>query len=541
MKVKRVCPICKTKKFRKTSDSGLVCKYGHQVLGVQDEQQDDNPQVLSSKRTKIKTVNESINNNTRSPVQQQSNFLRIVQYSLQVISRCMVQDLHFPPQLEYIVRELWILYLSSSRKEIEEAYMFEANGKEANEDSDIRKFKNSQTLDQEEKELDEIADDDEEEENSDQDNNQDDDDDDIKYKLKNRYMSKKSLRIVKWPKLKYSMIISILYLACLQLNYPILPNDLLRWIKTGQIPYLDIQKFIPKDILSTLSLTISNMMTKTPSYTTIIAQTYKIRRCYIKYCKLTFPPLNAPLYLSRFCSQFFLTVEGYYYAKRIFENCCKRHTINFSNPISANWTTPPMTILMACVIVTAKFIYGVGHGSSDYLHASKHDIGTTKEQWLSLVRENLTHLKNYKEKRQDLDYIIQLLRGRSVASRLTAALADRQTIALSILNRHLEQNNTQRYISNNKGEQNSIDDDGNLMLYPEIIKEGQVYYTHTFGFRPQDYADLIALANEILGDKANPEVEEIVETIERSFIHELKATSVPEKQYNYYFGLQNAA
>ncbi|KAI7905237.1 uncharacterized protein BX663DRAFT_469103 [Cokeromyces recurvatus] len=540
MKVKRICPICKTKKFKKTSEAGLVCKYGHQVLGFQEEHGEETAQVVSRRRKKVRTIMENDINSKRSPAQQRSDFIRIFQFALQVLTRSIIQDLGFPSQLENIVRELWILYLSGSKRTIEEAYIFEANEKEGMmRDASTRRTKLDEKIKEEEKELEQVDDEDSSNEESDEDVKKENEHHSFQ-NLRARRLFEKEAVPVKWPTLKYSMTLSIIYLACLQLNYPVLLNDLLRWAKTGQIPYLEIQNYIPGDLLSLLSLQISNSMTRIPAHMNVIVQTQKIMKCYHHYCKIEFVPLNAPLYLSRFCSQFFLTVEGYFYAKLIFKSYLKKHKVNFSNPIHSQWRSHPTTVLMACVIVAAKFIYGVGHGSSDNLHVSKYNVDMTKEKWLELIHKNLTQLKNYKEKRQNLDYIIEALRNRSIASRMNSSVTNKQTIALSVLNRNNPEINHVRRQSISIVEpilepfvNEDWADDSSTSF--NTIDEGQVYYVHKHGFRPQDYVDLIALASEILGEKVNPAIEDIVETIENTFVLELKAKGVPEKQYNDYF------
>jgi hypothetical protein len=288
--MKRVCPTCKTTKFRQTSDSGLVCKYGHKMLGVQAEQQEDDMVAISGQqRKRIKILHDG--HYEASPAQQRSDFLRIVQLSLQVFSRSMIQDLHFPQELEHVVRELWILYLADSKAQITEAYLFEAKVKE-----EEAFFQTHTKVEAFERDLEFALDD----QARFSDSSEDEEEENQKYVFVQGDMRHK------WPALVFADTLVFIYLACIYLNYPILINDLLRWSDTRQLPYLTMQSRIPTDILGRLRLSISESMTMIPSFTRLLERSYTISRCFTANCNLQFPSLNIPLYLERFCSQFFL-------------------------------------------------------------------------------------------------------------------------------------------------------------------------------------------------------------------------------------------
>jgi hypothetical protein len=354
-KVKRVCPTCKTTKFRKSTDSGLVCKYGHKLLGIQQEQAEDDGFAggRGTRRKIISKVNDYVD--ASNPVQQRSDFLLIIQYTLQVISRCMVQDLNFPPELEPTIRELWLLYVSDSKKEIAEAYMFEAYEKEVMDkikgsDSRVKK-EIYEKLEEEEKALDDFS--------GSSSSSSDEDEVGFGTQSKNHIQQIGTSRI-KWPKLRYSNVMVLIYLACIYLNYPILPNDLVRWSRSGQIPFLNMQERIPEKLLGSLSMYLSNSMTHTPSPDQITVDAHKMSRCFATNCKLEFPELNIPLYLDRFCAQFFLPVEGFYYANYIFNVYRQNRYLNLSIVQRSYNSIPATTILMSCVIAAVKIIYGIG-------------------------------------------------------------------------------------------------------------------------------------------------------------------------------------
>jgi hypothetical protein len=423
--MKRVCPTCKTTKFRQTSDSGLVCKYGHKILGVQAEQQEDDMVAVSGRqRKRVKVLHDE--HYEARPAQQKSDFLRIVQLSLQVFSRSMIQDLNFPPELEPALRELWILYLADSKTQITEAYLFEAKVKE--EEASSKTHHKVETF---EDDVDFVL-------NKDagfSDSSSSEDDDD-----QTPIRTQGSTRC-KWPDLIFADTLVFIYLACIYLNYPILINDLLRWSNTRQLPYLSMQGRIPSDVLGKLRLGLSESMTMLPSFTPLLERTYTFSRCFTVNCKLTFPPINIPLYLERFCSQFFLpgklkrdditscapyspfffSVEGYYYADYIFQLYRQKHHLDVSNAFS--FKLQPTTILMACVVAAAKLIYGVEE--FDITHVSQHDTTTTKQAWVERIRKNVAHWQNIKEDHHELDRIIQYLQDTSFATKASVHNRDR--------------------------------------------------------------------------------------------------------------------
>lgn len=342
MSSKRVCPVCQTNKFRKTTDSGLVCKYGHKVLGVQAEQAEDDGfgAARGLRRKTAATVRES--SLESSPAQQKSDFLLIIQFTLQVLSRSMVQRLNFPPELEATVRELWLLYISDSKKQIMEAYLFEAYENEVTD-----KLKGSQGMKKDimEKFEEEIL----LENFRDDDDSSDDEQEERKGSSRN-----------KWPPLVFSNTLSFIYLACIYLNYPILPNDLIRWCRARDIPYLKMQERISPEKLSSLSLHLSNSMIQVPTPGRVKNSAYILSRCYLSNCKLEFPNFNMPLYLDRFCAQFFLPVEGYYYAEHIFEAYRENHILDLCIMNRRREKVPATTVLMASVIAAVKLIYAIG-------------------------------------------------------------------------------------------------------------------------------------------------------------------------------------
>lgn len=282
-KPKRTCPICKTSKFRATED-GLVCRYGHKVLDVQLEMQEEPGRLGGFKRRNAKKERIEL----KVPqAKKQSDLMTIIQFALQAFSKCMVEDLGFPSELEAVVRELWLLYLSGSKRELYESYLFEANEKQLRE-MKVKKEEIKIKLEKDEEALEALlaSEDDQEEETP----------------LKGRISFQSHYE---WPSVEFGASIVFLYLACTYLRLPILLDDLIRWCKTDRIPYFSIQKRIPLKVFSfgqDKSYSLSFIPTKG-----VLDETARILYNAFKHrTKLIFPPFNISLCIERFCNQFYL-------------------------------------------------------------------------------------------------------------------------------------------------------------------------------------------------------------------------------------------
>ncbi|CEP09491.1 hypothetical protein [Parasitella parasitica] len=512
--MKRVCPTCKTRKFKKSSDGGLVCKYGHKLLGVQIEQQEDDfGDARGRQRKRIRTLENDIE--TASPHKQRSDFLLLFQYTLQVLTRCMVQKLNFPPEIEPVVRELWILYLADSKQEIADAYVFEANEKEAQ----------KQKLEKEDMDLENVEDY----------SSSDDSDEDGEGQEAGEARQRKGTFRARWPTLSYQQSLVFIYLGCIYLNYPVLPNDLIRWSTTGQIPYLNMQRKIPVDILGSFALRVTNPMGTAPSIAHLQRNIPDFIDGFTKNCNVVFPDLNIPLYLDRLCCQFFLSVEGCYYANYIFEVQRQSRYIDIS-PHQNLHKTNVLTVLTACVVAAIKLIYGVDGSENSVV--SQFDTSTTKEAWFNQISNNLARWKSMEDDRKSLSSMIQHLRDTSVAVNATAHERDKHNMLLNVLNREPVRINhsketVQTDIFLNTSDlaiQSSSSEDDEKPL----IKQGEFYYSRKSSFAPKNYANIIYLASMILGESTDV-IEYAMKVVDASVLRNNSSRAISKKRYNEYY------
>ncbi|KAG1443005.1 hypothetical protein G6F56_010836 [Rhizopus delemar] len=341
--MKRVCSVCKTTSFKKSSDSGLVCKYGHKVLGIQQEQAEDEAYISGMRmRRKIKATKET---SKLTPSQHKSYELQIMQFGLQLMGRAMVQDLHFPPEFETTLRELWLFFLSESKAELEETYLFDAKEKHkiVEDPFETDNFEDLSIF-------------------------QEEDDDEDKNTRKETEDSQP--RELTWPSLSYPQTLSFIYLTCIYLRYPVLPADIITWCETEQLPYIIVNR-IPEDILGAMSLDRITKMHRPPTVLTLRLKTFRIARALRINSGLKIPDYNTPLLLDRFCSYFFLPVEGHFYASYLYKEAVRADSFKdktkgsrwLRNPSVGTWEehrlTPVSALLLACVIATAKIFYNI--------------------------------------------------------------------------------------------------------------------------------------------------------------------------------------
>ncbi|KAI8066896.1 hypothetical protein BC940DRAFT_274647 [Gongronella butleri] len=105
------CPICGTIRYKRSSESGYVCRNGHEMIGVRRQEGDENEGRGRHTRRKVRERRKTqrlYGNAARDAAR------RVMQHTLQFLCRIFIQDLGMPPEFEYIVRELWFIYVSKN-------------------------------------------------------------------------------------------------------------------------------------------------------------------------------------------------------------------------------------------------------------------------------------------------------------------------------------------------------------------------------------------------------------------------------------------
>jgi hypothetical protein len=116
----------------------------------------------------------------------------------------------------------------------------------------------------------------------------------------------KDIKLGKSVHLRYMDVLTIIFIACIHLRLPVLPSDIIRWCKSNVLHYTSIQNRVPEDWMKLVPLSITNTMVVIPGVNALSARAIRLaKRLYLPQNTII-PDYNIPLYLNRFCSQFYL-------------------------------------------------------------------------------------------------------------------------------------------------------------------------------------------------------------------------------------------
>ncbi|KAI9012509.1 hypothetical protein CLU79DRAFT_798306 [Phycomyces nitens] len=515
----RVCSVCGTKRFSRTAEGGLVCRYGHQFLGWQEECDDE----FGNRGFKRKTVATSVKAHHGKSrvygVEQLSVHYRIFQFGLQKMALAIVHDLGFPSEFEYIVRELWLLYANDSK-------LYLTDEVDLIKESALK----GQLLSAIEDDINNISD---EEDSEDEHNREEydgigehEEEDDYsgtkrskgKYKAITReYMNKsRNTDPMVWPKLRFRYMLSFCYLACIWLRLPVLMNDLRRWCTTMKVPYLFLLRKIPSDILPLVDKNVlESGMLVVPSISSLSKDIYMFGLLFNRRCKLTFPLVNTPMLIYRISNQFCLPVEMYFMATHIHEKLCTFKTNSLIEEYARieNAQGNGDMIAVVSVLLAIKLTYSLDDDERDVALPEKNIVPLMpKATWFKIIKERAEKWEDVCTKKSavspevELDALLNLLLndpddsdlGNSIKYPLKNEL-DRQSRQSSykpaIMNTHdLFMN---RLLDRSTEKEPVVD--GTRMIGEDYQRFSFGYKAHPKMLFPKEYEVVMELAGYILG------------------------------------------
>ncbi|KAG2172570.1 hypothetical protein INT44_002585 [Umbelopsis vinacea] len=382
------CPICKTRKYRKNAQGHYVCKYGHQLANYQEEEGEEGTHTGI-----VRTISGAKRNTTVKESKRLSGpralfiYHQMFQQCLRQLVRVMITKYGAPADLETIVRELWLLYVSHS--EVHFQYRKQTAPvatKSTVPDDEIEAL---------------------EEENNNNDSAEEDivDEADMKEMpgidtsegdllFGNEKMMRNPNFLI-WPNLSYTQLLIFCYLGCVWLRWPVMLADLQRWAIVGKLPYISLTKNLPSEILDTIALRKLTALKIIPNMPILYQQTRQWIGCFWKICKLEFPDSNSVPLLQRGLREIMLPVESYILAQFIFDKLklSRQVVIARSDPNqprnSMTVTTAPMDVkIMAVNLFIAKLYYRLDDSDRHELQ----DVGIyvpPKDVWLKALRANV--------------------------------------------------------------------------------------------------------------------------------------------------------
>ncbi|KAI8974748.1 transcription factor TFIIH complex subunit Tfb5-domain-containing protein [Pilobolus umbonatus] len=443
-------------------EGALVCQYGHQYHGFQTEVGDEDAMKgRTRKKQRVMHTEQEI-------YTEQTSLVYCIQYALQVLSRAMVQELGVPAQYEHVVRELWMVYLSKTKKIVSNEYRY-VGPAEPEPDS---------------MQLEEDAESDTEEVLA-----------EPEPQRKEHFTRQK----IKYPSLIYKDCLVFLYLGALYLGLPLLPKDIIYWCLSGQLPYCELVKKIPNDIMSGIGYKQAVNMSSPGAPFTMSYRAIKYARAFHDQCQLKFPDWNISLYLRRFCNEMYLPVEAYYLAKA-FQNLRPfKPDKNIGVTVLEN-TRSLFNYLTIAVVTIVNVLYGLDDDEEQSTRCSPYNLKLSKKAYLSLLQRKL-------DQSQEIDSLVQLQEHAGLVKRLKSeqVVIDRyqkpneKSFVLKgfgrILYRQLERqlsrpsSFTYDWVSHNE-----YDDDTNT---DSPVMDEWYLYKHRDGFRPECYQLVIRAACDV--------------------------------------------
>ncbi|ORX88615.1 hypothetical protein K493DRAFT_341178 [Basidiobolus meristosporus CBS 931.73] len=342
---KPTCPICKSRRWFRNDLGFLICEFGHQLQGHQEEELDIED-VRGGRTTRKKRLN---HNEEEKRIEvlygERGRFLlfQCFQIILRKQLNTLIVDLGFPAQLEKVVQELWTLYVSQAGLTINE--------------SDVEFFDKIQKEDVSDK--DEIA---KLEEEIDQaydkplDENEENDPEEVTVTeviesepdampATTSGLDPKDLR------LEWSLILC--YLGMQWLKLPVLLVDLHRLASNKQLAYLTAYNTLPQRLLIHISKEQAfTLRAKTiPSCDKLHRSAAMLARFFENKFSIVIPEINTPPVLYRFVRELVLPSEFFVCAMKLIELCQFNMHIHSADP-------PPSCLIMGALIASVKLFYG---------------------------------------------------------------------------------------------------------------------------------------------------------------------------------------
>ncbi|KAJ2962611.1 hypothetical protein NQZ79_g2268 [Umbelopsis isabellina] len=371
------CPVCKTKKYRKNATGNYVCKYGHQLANYHEEEAEEGNVGANMRQINRKKGGPKIAKEKRRLYGPRAMFLyhQMFQQCLRKMVQVLIKKFAAPPDLEIVVRQIWLLYVSHS--EIHFDYR--------------RAAKNSQDATQPiEPEDDELEEDHERNLSTAAEEAIAEESADLLDEGQTVTMLKTMNR---WPDLSYRHLLVFIYMGCVWLRWPILLSDLQRWSVVGKLPYVALTRDLPTDFLEIISGYKLRSVKMIPSMPNLYYYTRWYFYAFRLLCNLKFPSSNYAPLVYRATRELMLPVESYSLTMYLMDEMEHMHEVYPVDAYDAKNAPNYLFILcsidvkiMAIVVFVAKLFYKLDDSEMWEPPAGGDLYIPSKDTWLAALK-----------------------------------------------------------------------------------------------------------------------------------------------------------
>ncbi|CAG8730709.1 19684_t:CDS:10 [Dentiscutata erythropus] len=344
----RACPICKSRKWYSDGLGGLVCQFGHQREGFQEQESEIETASVTSKKRRSRSKKAS---NEYYAFQNRTEYaqvlLTVAQWVLRRQLHVLINEMGFVPQIEQVVQHLWILYVNKLCELDLDVTRINHVAPEGS-SSALQEYDNDDNLEFL-IDIPQDSDSDSDGKGGSQQRSSGNEFSDFNSQAKSMKYSALPCRL---SNMSLSFVLVIIYLGCVWLRIPIIKGDIVRWASTGRLSDLVIRQELPNDMKLHLGPHFVKKFfekERHQSWHFLTSLEFDFIAFYKNFYGITFPEINAPPILYRFIRDFMLPVETYVISKELAQ------LINLNLEINRN----PSLSLLAVIIVIIKMVYGL--------------------------------------------------------------------------------------------------------------------------------------------------------------------------------------
>ncbi|KAF9414178.1 Pol I core factor CF, partial [Podila epigama] len=419
--VKRICPQCRSKRFRKNSVGNYICESGHVYAGYHEEEGEfDASGTLSYRRTKKTkrkrelTTSRGKLTSTLEGKEDELLFVKAIQLILRHQLWWLIHEKKCPKEIEAVAGEIWRALAvdfknyqdkdlgitpsapsaskqppRGSTKSHDSQTIVDTDGEmfsidpitsrsrprnprtQTKQSSNVEEDEEEDTLDAMKEFQENNSESSSESESEDDNEHNESSEDEVGPPVSGNRSSKSSHLYTIFSARKPSMLMTVVvcYLSSVHMKLPFIAGDFFRWMMTNQFPYYYIFEFLPASMIRNFGNYSRKKLIphRVQSVEFLHRATYMVAtRLQNGPSKIVHSAPNNSILIYRFIHQLMLPVELYPCATQILNFVLKESDKNKSpvtwrqTPVvQRNKATSSTIRAMAIVIILAKLVFGL--------------------------------------------------------------------------------------------------------------------------------------------------------------------------------------